>query len=216
LLIAVDSGGTTQPYRPRQLGGGGGGSGNTPVGDGSSPSVISPRAASSGFGFGGGPGFDGVLNAGEGWGGRKRGPLTGGRQASFLKEIQEKPADKDGDAEGAAPNAETGEAASAVGPEQKLANGDADPSEHEEELQEEEPAFENWEDDPEINGATDANGLGHDQIPLEQNALSNVPPNPGEIQWQYVDDQGVTQGTLHVHVPSSFANLLQAPFHPTS
>ncbi|PVF94393.1 hypothetical protein CPB86DRAFT_47034 [Serendipita vermifera] len=187
-----DSGGTTQPYRPRQLGG----TGTTPHTEGS-PSVVSPRGG--GFGFGGGPGFDGVLGAGEGWGGRKRGALTGGRQASFLKDIQEKPADKDGggDAGGAAGPNGTGESASAVDPEHKLANGDADPSQDEGELQEE-PAFENWEDDPEIatNGISNASGLAGDvnQVPLEQGAIPNSPPNPSEIQWQYVDDQGVTQG----------------------
>ncbi|KAG8778224.1 hypothetical protein FRC16_003899, partial [Serendipita sp. 398] len=188
-----ESGGTTQPYRPRQLA-----TGATAMTDGAPP-LISPRANSGGFGFGGGPGFDGVLNAGEGWGGRKRGALgPTNRAASYLRDIQEKanvneetqrPPD-DGGNEHVAQHAFSADS-STDNPVGARVGG---PSTNEE------PAFENWEDDPEISlddpkreedtnyaGDPTANGIGHSNV-------VQTPPNTSEIKWQYIDDNQATQG----------------------
>jgi hypothetical protein len=175
------------------------------------PPLVSPRTTSGGFGFGGGPGFDGVLSAGEGWGGRRRGPagaLVGAtaRQGSFLRDIQEKAGDRERDAgadqhtrdeRGRDPSTSGDEKANAT-----LANGRDEPANTTGKATSEEPAFENWEDDPEIADA-DANcvspppnGVEAGAHFINRSAMQNPQPNPAEVKWQYVDDQDITQGTL--------------------
>ncbi|CAG7852746.1 SubName: Full=Related to GYF domain protein-Aspergillus flavus NRRL3357 {ECO:0000313/EMBL:CCA74430.1} [Serendipita indica DSM 11827] len=188
-----DSGGTTQPYRPRQLA-----STASPL-DGTPP-LVSPRTASSGFGFGGGPGFEGVLSAGEGWGGRKRGALSAaGRGLSYLKEIQEKGTAGKDDVEAATQDADAPLEPHSESPEAQHANGANANDGTRKSSDGEEPAFENWEDDPDIvdNATTAAATNGHGTVAEPTNPVQEPPkppPNPADVKWLYLDDQQVTQG----------------------
>jgi hypothetical protein len=146
-----------------------------------------------------------VLSGGEGWGGRKRGALAGaGRQGSYLKEIQEKaggrdPADesKSGD-KGQEPmhlDSTTGQ------PDQDRDVG-LDDIRQSHGLKEE-PAFENWEDDPDIatnqDNATGQDGHEGDAIVNGIGSIEEAKerrPDPAEVTWQYLDDQQVKQGKI--------------------
>lgn len=185
-----------QPYRPRQLS-----AATTPTIDGAPP-LISPRTASSGFGFGGGPGFDGVLGAGEGWGGRKRGALANaGRQGSHLKEIQEKTGGKGIEHESKSLDRGRGQVQLDSSIERSDESTEQDGNDEPGALKEE-PAFENWEDDPDvaIQGDNELSQEAHGPNPTVNDlnpagSLSDRTPNPAEVTWQYLDDQQVKQGT---------------------
>jgi hypothetical protein len=194
------------------------------------PPLISPRTPSGGFGFGGGPGFDGVLSAGEGWGGRRRGPagaLVGAaaRQGSFLRDIQEKAGDREHDASGDhRTENEGGQDLSTSGDEKAngtLANGRGEAENITGKAISEEPAFENWEDDPEIANidaygiAPPTNGLEGDAHPINGDAPQKSPPKPAEVKWQYVDDQQVTQGALYLSLMwLGVTNAFRRTLHP--
>jgi hypothetical protein len=84
----------------------------------------------------------------------------------------------------------------------------------EEEGSTDEPVFENWEDDPELDGSHregasgESLGIGpqtagndptlNGTIPdasFDQPQVSpKPPPNPASVKWQYVDDNGAFQG----------------------
>ena len=153
-----------------------------------------------------------MLSAGEGWGGRRRGPasaLTGAaaRQGSFLRDIQEKVGDHERDV-GGDPRTETKRSQAATVSYNEKADGEPTNAENNANAEtlirkdgSEEPAFENWEDDPEVANADDdigsavsANVVEHDTNTVNGDPSPNLTPNPAEVKWQYVDDQGITQG----------------------
>jgi hypothetical protein len=147
-----------------------------------------------------------VLSGGEGWGGRKRGALAGaGRQGSYLKEIQEKAggrdttdefkSDGDKDQEPMHLDGTTGQ------PDQDGDVGLGDKAQSH--GLREEPAFENWEDDPDIathgDNAAGQNGHGADTIVNGVGSVDEAKeptPDPAEVTWQYLDDQQVKQGKI--------------------
>ena len=71
----------------------------------------------------------------------------------------------------------------------------------------EEPAFENWEDDPEIAGVDNvpSNGVKNDAGHTNGASTSpKSPPNPADVKWQYIDDQQIVQGMLLTFLPHQF------------
>lgn len=162
----TDSSGTnatstgSQPYRPPL---------RTNAGSSAEPTLISPRTGGGGFGFGGGPGFDGILGAGEGWGGRKRGFGSLGRASSagYLRDLNK---------------------ADTPTIEEPLPI----------ESHEKEEIAENWEDEgaeaEEANDNLAPNGETTPVIEAPPAIPNHSNPDPKDILWQYIDDQKVLQG----------------------